>query len=121
MSAFGGKADIGRCPLLVRNARQTGRYRLARKVLFHSEYGTRRACIVHQLAALAVAQSGVKRVDDRGVSVLYSNLLMMGQTDSFEPILQGQNETKARKDCTPVVLTSYRPTQRNPDLLYRAL
>ena len=44
---------------------------------------------MHQLAALAIVQSGVKRIDDRAVSVLYSNLLMMGPIDLPEPVSSG--------------------------------
>ena len=73
------------CPRCAPN----GHPELARKVLFHSECVTRRAPIVHQLAALAIVQSGVKRIDDRAVSVLYSNLLMMGPIDLPEPVSSG--------------------------------
>ena len=87
--AYWPKTEVARCPTYVRDAHQTGHPELARKVLFHSECVTRRAPIVHQLAALAIVQSGVRRIDDRAVSVLYSNLLMMGQIDFLKPVLWG--------------------------------
>src|SRR4249920_2950011 len=99
MSAFGGKADIGQCPQCA--PKQT--FQLAKKVLFHSERVTRRAPIVRQLAALAIVQSGKKRIDDRAVSVLYSNLLMMGPTDLLELMFCDQDELQAEE----VVLRSY--------------